>query len=135
MLSNQQKKLKSKFEEEIYLALKIIYPWFTINRQKRLTDFGNCGKELSRTTLDFYINELSMAIEVDGEHHYMPVSYGNDELAIARYERKVKLDKLKDAFLQEQGIKLLRFSTEELKQVDDLAEFLKERTTKALEVL
>lgn len=51
---------------------------------------------------DFFIPELNLAIEYDGEHHFKPI-YGNDKLVMMK-----RNDTTKDAFCKKNKIHLLR---------------------------
>ena len=62
----------------------------TINRQKVVGNY----------ILDFYCANAHVAIELDGSQHYLEDGQENDEK--------------RDAFLKEQGIKVLRYSNYEV---------------------
>lgn len=62
----------------------------TVNRQRPVGNY----------ILDFYISEKKIAIEIDGRQHQTRDS--------------VASDKERDAFLQKQGIKVLRYSNRQI---------------------
>jgi very-short-patch-repair endonuclease len=51
-------------------------------------------------TVDFVLHEKGIVIEVDGEHHFR--------------QEQIEKDRVRDAWLQGQGYRVLRFSTGEL---------------------
>jgi len=70
--------------------------------------FKQC-KYIALLPFDFYLPEANIAIEIDGQQHYMPVQFGNSwERALEDFEtRKIK-DKIKTDYCQENNIKLIR---------------------------
>jgi very-short-patch-repair endonuclease len=74
--------------------------WFFLKQKKlngykfrRQHSFGNY-------ILDFYCPEIRLAIELDGQHHFTPSGKINDEI--------------RDAFLNDHEIKVLRFENKEV---------------------
>ena len=59
---------------------------------------------------DFYIPHYNTCIELDGEHHYKPVTFKgiSNELAIERFEYTKKLDSIKNKYCTNNKIKLIR---------------------------
>jgi len=51
--------------------------------------------------VDFYCQELKLAVEVDGDSHYN--------------EASIEYDKAREKYLQKFGIRIIRFSNEEVK--------------------
>ena len=63
-------------------------------------------------SLDFFIEDMNTAIEVQGEQHFRPVKYwGGEEI----FEQVVKRDNKKRELCEKHGVKLLYYS--ELKRV------------------
>ena len=71
---------------------------------QKLLRYGKTGykftrqKPINRFILDFYCSELNLAIEIDGDSHL----------------KKKGTDLLRDKFLQQIGIKTIRFTNEEI---------------------
>ena len=60
-------------------------------------------KWIKNLRLDFFIKDLGVAIEVQGEQHYMPIKTfgGYDAL-----QKTIERDKLKKSLCEENGVKL-----------------------------
>jgi very-short-patch-repair endonuclease len=79
-------------------------------RQMKGYDFHR-QKPLGEFIVDFFCNELMLAIEIDGESHY-----GNEERDLARQQK-----------LEEWGITFLRFDDLEVKfQIDKVLKCIEE---------
>ena len=76
-------------------------------RQKR---FDDC-KDINTLPFDFYLNDYNVAIEYDGEQHYMPVNW-NGKMSDEELNRAFELvqfhDKIKTEYCEEQNIQLIR---------------------------
>ena len=61
---------------------------------------------------DFYLPELNLCIEVDGEQHFKPSKFSNisEEEANQNLEIRKEKDRQKDEYCLKNGIKLLRIS-------------------------
>ena len=106
---------QSKYEDMVLKSLKELFPNFVIYTQYPIQNISSdAPKELRRSKIDIFISEFDLAIEVDGEHHYKPVSYGGDLEAQVRFERKKRIDNMKDNFLEERGIHILRINTKDI---------------------
>ena len=70
--------------------------WFCFLKEQK-TKFS-CQKVVGPYILDFFCPELRMAIELDGESHTETVEH----------------DRLRTAYLEEQNIKILRFTNEDV---------------------
>lgn len=75
-------------------------------RQKR---FKECKNYLP-LPFDFYIKDLSILIEVDGEGHYFPCNFNkcSDESAIKSFENTRINDSIKTGFCKKNNIELIR---------------------------
>lgn len=76
-------------------------------RQKR---FDDC-KDINTLPFDFYLNDYNVAIEYDGEQHYMPVNWNgkmSDEELNRAFELVQSHDKIKTEYCKEQNIQLIR---------------------------
>ena len=94
-----------------------------------------CGydtfKWLKKQRFDFYLPKYNIAIECQGEQHYFPVSFGclSESAVRERLKNIIKYDKRKKEGCEKNGIKLLYFTTENLKkdnEFTDLKELLNE---------
>ncbi len=112
---------KSRLEKRVYMILKELYPNFNIKTQLHLKDIVKTKVPalLRRLTVDFYIPEFNLCIEVDGEHHFEKVSYDDPDKAQVAFEKRKKLDNMKDNFLFDNNIPLLRISYIELRNLTD----------------
>lgn len=92
---------------------------FTLEREKVLPD---CEANLR---FDFYIPDLNLAIEYDGEHHYMPVNFSgtNCSDALNRSLEVVQArDAIKDDYCANSGIMLLRIPFDLQDQIPEILE-------------
>jgi len=73
--------------------------WFEVLSEKKLNGYKFIKQKIiDNYILDFYCAELLLAIEIDGESHNEKLGY----------------DKVRDDFLKGCGIKVLRFTNEEV---------------------
>lgn len=75
--------------------------------QKR---FVNC-KDINTLPFDFYLTDYNIAIEYDGEQHYMPVNWNgkmSDEELENAFLLVQKHDKIKTEYCEENNIQLIR---------------------------
>jgi very-short-patch-repair endonuclease len=98
----------SKGESELGKVLKEI---FGADRVRRQSNLGF----LERQTVDYFICDLNLAFEYDGEQHFFPVRYGNRSIKQAKedFEKQQIRDQRKDLLCQRNGIRLIRFSYKE----------------------
>lgn len=82
--------------------------WDEVLRKKKTGFTFLRQKPINRFILDFYCSELNLAIEIDGNSH----------------DKKKGYDEARDKFLNQIGIKTIRFSNDEIlfkiKQVKDV---------------
>lgn len=73
---------------------------------------------------DFYIPELKIAIEYDGEHHFKPVRFGG--ISKERAEKNLitckERDEIKNKYCENNDIKLIRISYLEYKNIPSILE-------------
>ncbi len=62
-----------------------------------------CGLEL-----DFYLPEYNVAIECQGQQHFVPKSFGGNK--IEKFVKQIKLDELKALRCKNNGVKLIYYS-------------------------
>lgn len=79
---------------------------YNIIRQK---SFSNC-KDNRSLLFDAYIEDFNIAVEYQGEQHYYPVRFSQEQSlddAIKRFEYTVKHDKIKKEYCKSNNIKLI----------------------------
>lgn len=83
--------------------------------------FCDC-KRVFGLPFDFYIPSLNTCIEFDGEHHFMPVRYGNisEQNALKNHELTKERDSIKSKYCLDNGIKLIRIPYYKLKDIDSI---------------
>ena len=71
---------------------------------------------------DVYVPELNLAIEYDGEQHYIPIDFAGkgQEWAKTQLKRTQELDQLKNAYCKFHNIHLLRISYHEKDDIEEI---------------
>ena len=80
-------------------------------------DFLNMGSK-QRYRLDFYLPDYNIAIECQGEQHFIPVDFSGKRTTIEtqkHFDRCVKRDLRKKRLCEDNGIKLLYYADETIK--------------------
>ncbi len=74
--------------------------------QKR---FKGC-KDKKTLPFDFYLPDLNICIEYDGEQHFRPVTFNGTDLAVCErnFETTKKHDEMKNKYCEDNGIRLIR---------------------------
>ncbi|MGI9948559.1 endonuclease domain-containing protein [Vibrio hyugaensis] len=110
----QQRTFNLKYQKKIRSQLRSNMPkpeevlWQRIRRKQLGVKFRR-QHGIGRYIVDFYCAELSLVIEIDGDSHFST-------------EGKEK-DTKRDAFIEALGIKVLRFTNEEvMKQTESVLE-------------
>ena len=111
-----QRTFNLKYQKQIRSQLRTNMPkpeevlWQRIRRKQLGVKFRR-QHGIGRYIVDFYCTELNLVIEIDGNSHFSD-------------EGKEK-DAMRDAFLEALGIKVLRFTNEEvMKQTESVLEKL-----------
>ncbi|CAE6920677.1 putative protein [Vibrio sp. B1ASS3] len=111
-----QRTFNLKYQKQIRSQLRTNMPkpeevlWQRIRRKQLGVKFRR-QHGIGRYIVDFYCTELNLVIEIDGNSHFSD-------------EGKEK-DAMRDAFLEALGIKVLRFTNEEvMKQTESVLERL-----------
>ena len=95
---------QSRYEREVERILKA-------NEIQYMTQykFDDC-KNINSLPFDFYLPDRNVLIEVDGQSHYCPVSFGgiSYERAKEGFKRTIMNDRIKDKYCFDNGIFLLR---------------------------
>ena len=103
-----QKKIRSQLRSNMPKPEEVL--WQKIRRKQLGVKFRR-QHGIGRYIVDFYCAELSLVIEIDGDSHFST-------------EGKEK-DTKRDAFIEALGIKVLRFTNEEvMKQTESVLERL-----------
>lgn len=111
---------KSKFEENIGLLIEqqICKP----ERQKTF-EWLRYKKKLF---LDYYIDKYKIAVEVQGEQHFVPIErFGGVE----QFEIQCNRDRIKKELCEEHGIKIF-YITKKKNNIDDIIRYINETTNK-----
>ena len=79
-------------------------------------NIGKC-ENYNSLYLDFYIPNLNLAIEINGEQHYRPVCFGGIDKSIAKknYQKQKEKDYLKRKYCKDNNIELLEISYIDIK--------------------
>ena len=111
-----QRTFNLKYQKQIRSLLRANMPkpeeilWQRIRRKQLGVKFRR-QHGIGRYIVDFYCAELKLVIEIDGDSHFSD-------------EEKEK-DTIRDAFMETLGIKVLRFTNEEvMKQTESVLERL-----------
>ena len=98
-------------QEKLYQLFKLFLPHYTITQNKRF-DW------LKKQHLDIYICDINIAIEYDGQYHFIAIFRG-------RLIKNIKLrDQKKDRLCQENGVKLFRWHYSIKVNEDSVKEFI-----------
>lgn len=67
---------------------------------------------------DFYLPQYNICIEVDGKQHDEIVNFGNDtyNIALLKFQKGQKYDKLKNQYCKDNNIKLLRIKEDDIRK-------------------
>lgn len=73
--------------------------------------FEDC-KNQRNLPFDFYIPNKNICIEVDGEQHFKPITFGgiSKEKSFENFDNQIKRDNIKTKFCKDNNIKLIRLS-------------------------
>lgn len=107
----------SVHQKRIYELLLDIYPQYNIVYEQEIKEIG--------LRFDIFIPELGIAIEYDGQQHFKYIEHFHSD--INGYILANKNDKIKNAFCDENAIKLIRLSGNWLdKDKEELLHIIKE---------
>ena len=86
--------------------------------------YNNC-RDILPLPFDFYLPEYNILIEIDGEQHYRPISFGcKDKYKILdNFYKQLNHDKIKNEYCKRNNIPLIRIPYYEI-QDDNLEYFL-----------
>jgi very-short-patch-repair endonuclease len=108
----------------VFEVLSAYFPHFNIQVNVPMKSFDGCPSYIKRSSVDILVPELNLVVEINGEHHYRPMSYFSRDKAQARYEKQLKLDRMKRLFLEEAGYTVVVFSTDELDAAENTADLI-----------
>lgn len=102
-ISNNEYKVKVYLD---YLKVKYISQY----------NIGKC-RNYNKLLLDFYIPDLELAIEVNGEQHYMPVRFGGMDVSqsLKNFNKQQEKDALKRKYCIDKDIELIEISYVDIK--------------------
>jgi hypothetical protein len=116
-----QQRSSSKGEKDLYNILKLIYPLHLTYSEYPYAEF--CGTDNNRLRADIYDKTAMTVWEMEGEHHFNSVPYGNTEEDIAKakeqFEERKRLDKLKIKLCEDAGITLIKIDHKEWEKLKD----------------
>lgn len=67
--------------------------------------FPDCGGSRQRLPFDFYVEDLNLLIEYDGEQHYVPIAYYGGH---SKLKDQMRRDNIKNNYAYTHGIHILR---------------------------
>ena len=91
-------------ESHLERDIRFLFDKNGIKYQYRKRDF----KWLEGLELDFYLPEYNIAIECQGEQHFIPKSFGGNKSD--KFNKQIKLDDLKALKCKNNGVKLIYYS-------------------------
>lgn len=97
--------------EEILNQMKISFiPQYT---------FEDC-KDVCKLPFDYYLPDLKICIEYDGQHHFYPVTFNgiSQEAAQKSHESTKKHDKIKDQYCADNNIRILQIPYYDFKNIE-----------------
>ena len=78
--------------------------------------FKNCRNVLP-LSFDFYLSDLNILIEFDGEQHYRPVKWFGGEEGFLKTQKR---DKIKTDFAEKENIKLIRIQYSDFDKIEEI---------------
>lgn len=86
--------------------------------------YDDC-RDILPLPFDFYLPEYNILIEVDGEQHFYPISFGckSKEKTLANFHKQLSHDKIKNEYCKKHNIPLIRIPYYEI-QDDNMEYFL-----------
>lgn len=112
----------SKGEDELRILLKEEYPYFTVIEQYTI----KVGRQ--NLFLDFYLPQLSLAWEFDGQQHFTYTKHYHKTKK--GFDESQRRDTIKDKYCKDQGITLIRIKYNE----EVTKETLREKIKKCLDI-
>lgn len=91
-------------ESHLERDIRFLFDKNEIKYQYRKKDF----EWLNGLELDFYLPDYNVAIECQGEQHFIPKSFGGNKFD--KFEKQIKLDELKALRCKNNGVKLIYYS-------------------------
>jgi very-short-patch-repair endonuclease len=82
--------------------------------------FEDC-KSIKCLPFDFYLTDMNILIEFDGEGHYKPVNWkGNKNIAFDTFVGTIIRDTIKNEYCKKNGIKLIRIPYWEYDNIEEI---------------
>ena len=112
----------SKYEEKCFdIILSILKDINLIERQSPITIFDKLFNECRKIIVDFYIKELNLIIEYDGEQHYNYIPFFK-ETYNSWYYYQVARDNCLNNYCKENNINLLRIPYVDNNRLEEVIE-------------
>ena len=88
---------------------------------KRQYSFEDCAY-IKSLRFDFFIPLANIAIEYDGQQHFMPIKFGgkNDNNAEFRFEETKRRDNIKNQYCKSNDIKLIRIPYTDFNKIEEI---------------
>lgn len=100
-----------------------IYTWLTnedIEFEQEYT-FADCYN-IRMLPFDFYLPDINILIEYDGELHYEPHRFGTEDQALIKLEQTKSNDSIKTKYALDNGIKLIRIPYWDYDNIEEILE-------------
>lgn len=82
--------------------------------------FEDC-KSIKCLPFDFYLTDMNILIEFDGEGHYRPINWkGNKDIAFDTFVGTIIRDTIKNEYCKKNGIKLIRIPYWEYDNIEEI---------------
>lgn len=100
--------MSSKYHKSVKKILRQIFPFYSIKEEVSMYVKGKTkNKEAKKLHVDLFVKDIELAIEVDGQHHYEEIDYGDGNGQV-NFERRRYLDNMKDSIAYENGWLMVR---------------------------
>ena len=91
---------------------------------KKIVGYIGTNSTNRHLSIDFWIPNLKIGIEVNGAQHYKPISHWGGE---KEFEKQIYRDSLKDLFFKQNELILIKVNNKKLTKIE---EYLNERKDK-----
>lgn len=117
--------MASKYHIKVGEHLRKIFPLYTIREEVSMyIDGVTKDSRAKKLHVDWFVRELGIAVEVDGQHHYRSVDYG-DGLGEVNLERRKYLDRVKDSITYENDWLMIRIPYDIVEDYEKVERYVK----------